>query len=612
MDTNAHLESPNDIPIEFLPDFQISFTEKELDDLDMELSVKENELLNELTELKDNLHRNHDVLRDILEASKKGAMDYLNSFTDTSDTISELKNPENVRSTESAYIDKKCKPTTNQEKMNNWQTRPLRDANTNPFDNNSAATTSGMSKEGAARFERYKKVYSNRNKSIRNISSGSNTISYKTDESQNFESLAALRGYRIGPVVEMYSKSEIKNMYETKKEQSGAFDNVSNWLKDENYNKFDDHLVEEFGFKNRAEAATWRRENNLTIHEGPDGMFLVPSDVHDAVSHSGYRSEMQKYLNGKISDEELHRWEIKEKQQYIKHEVSVRGVRVVKGIGISVIKDVLKSSIAIIVEETILEFKKDCKDKFVQRISRICKSCFEHIKSKCKDILANIWNNIKGSFVAEAMNFLVDMLKNFIFSTAKNIIKIIRTMWGSIIKAGKIIFSKKSSWEDRIFEASKILTAGFVGVIGFSLNELLEKGLTAIGIPFASFISECLSGLFASIMSALVFMLFDNIKSQFKSQSVYTKQSMLEAQILCVNSVRIDISTLKTNMAVSDAFQFVSERIRQMQIDSEHSVEQINRSKKMNEEIAKQLHNNQQKNIKAMEELSKYKEDNNF
>ena len=600
MDTNEHLETENSIPIEFLPDFQISFTEKELEDLDMELSAKESELLNDLAKLQANLPGKHDVLKDILEAAKKGAMDYLDSFTDTSDTISELKNPESVRRMEGVEIDKKCKPASGQE---NWQKRTIKEAKTNPFDKNSAASTEGMSTMGASRFERYKKVYSNRNKSIRES---------KTSESNNFESLAELRGYRIGPVVELYSKSEIKQMYETKKTQSESFDNVSNWLLNENYNKFDDHLVKEFGFKNRSEAAKWRKDNHLTIHEGPDGMFLVPSDVHDAIPHSGYRSEMQKYLKGEITDEELRHWEIEEKKQYVKHEATVRGVRVVKGIGISVIKDVLKSSIAIIVEETIIEFKKVCKDKFVQRISRICKASFEHVKLKCKDILANIWNNIKGSFVAEALNMLVDMLKNFIFSTAKNIIKIIRTMWSSIIKAVKIIFSKESSWSDRIFEATKILTAGFVGVIGFSLNELLEKGLTSIGIPFASFISECLSGLFASIMSALVFMLFDNIKGQFKSQSIYVQQSKIEAQILCVNSARIDISTLRTDMAVADAFQFVAEQLKQMQSHFEHSTEQKERGDNLNHEIKEQLHDNQQQNVAAMERLMKYKDDNDF
>ena len=151
--TNEHLETENSIPIEFLPDFQISFTEKELEDLDMELSAKESELLNDLAKLQANLPGKHDVLKDILEAAKKGAMDYLDSFTDTSDTISELKNPESVRRMEGVEIDKKCKPASGQE---NWQKRTIKEAKTNPFDKNSAASTEGMSTMGASRFERYK------------------------------------------------------------------------------------------------------------------------------------------------------------------------------------------------------------------------------------------------------------------------------------------------------------------------------------------------------------------------------------------------------------------------------------------------------------------------
>ena len=41
------------------------------------------------------------------------------------------------------------------------------------------------------------------------------------------------------------------------------------------------------------------KENHLTIHEGPDGMFLVPTDVHDKVNHSGYVSKLKDVLDGK-------------------------------------------------------------------------------------------------------------------------------------------------------------------------------------------------------------------------------------------------------------------------------------------------------------------------
>ncbi|MCQ2260461.1 MAG: hypothetical protein MJZ77_03595 [Bacteroidales bacterium] len=611
MDNNCKDQNDN-IPIEFLPDFKICYSKKELEDLDMELSEKESELLNMLSELQSGTQEKHDVLKDLLEVAKKGALDYLDSFTDTSDTISENKNPNSVRKLNTTEIDKKCKPTTNQEKMDNWQPRTIGEANKSPFDKNSATSTKGMSAEGASRFERYEKVYSQRIKSIRAVSTDDNSIQYKQDSNANYESLAALRGYRIGPVVSMYSKGEIKQMYEAKKAQSDSFDNVSSWLAKENFDKFDDQLVKEFGFANRAQATKWRKDNNLTIHEGPDGMFLVPSDIHDAASHAGYRSEMQKYLKGEISDEELRRWELQDKVSYVGHEMSVRGIRMMKGIGLSVIKDVLKSSIAIIVEETICEFKRKCEDKFVMRISRLCKACLEHIKTKCKDIINNIKKNIAGSITSEALNMLVDMLKNFLFSTAKNIIKIIRTMWSSIIQAVKTIFNKESTWSERIFEASKILTAGFVGVVGFSLNELLEKGLTSIGIPFASFISECLSGLFASIMSALVFMIFDNIKGHFKAKSIYSQQSILETQILFVNSARIDISTLRTNMAVSETFQFFSDAINNMQRNFQHIEEEKAKGEEKSRIIKSHIENNHKQNEDAYNRLKVYEKDDKF
>ena len=59
---------------------------------------------------------------------------------------------------------------------------------------------------------------------------------------------------------------------------------------------------------------------------------------------------------------------------------------------------------------------------------------------------------------------------------------------------------KPFRFHNKVFEVAKVMTAGLVGVIGFSLNELIEKGLMSLGIPFASFIAECLSGLFSGIM----------------------------------------------------------------------------------------------------------------
>ena len=307
--------------------------------------------------------------------------------------------------------------------------------------------------------------------------------------------------------------------------------------------QFDTELAKQLGFNTPKEAEKWRKENKLTVHEGPDGMFMVPSDVHASARHDGYRSMMSKYMKGEISEAEMKTYIREEKVAYVKHEAKERGTRMIKGIGMSAIKDVLKCAIVVVTKETFSEFRKNTEDKFVTRMMRIFKQSWAHVWEKCKQILSGLWKNIKSSFLSE----LLTALNDFFFKTFKNVFKVIRQMWSSIKSAFKIICSSNYSKEEKAFEVMKVLTSGFVGVIGFSLNEILEKGLVSIGLPlpFASFISECLSGLFSGIMSAVVLMLFDNLKKHLKAKSTELQLLQLKSKKLCIEIGHQTLESLK-------------------------------------------------------------------
>lgn len=185
---------------------------------------------------------------------------------------------------------------------------------------------------------------------------------------------------------------------------------------------------------------------------------------------------------------------------------------------------------------------------------RVLQKSWDYVKKKCKAILDKLWKTLKGSLLSEFLT----MLNDFFLKTFKNTVRLIRQLWSSIKSAFKIIFSKegKYSWGERIFEATKILSAGIVGVIGFSLNELIDKGLTAIGVPFASFISECLSGLFAGVMSAMVLMMFDNVKKNYKANSAETQQMLLKSKYLMTGVARIQISSIIVDNRISETYNF--------------------------------------------------------
>lgn len=600
-------ESTESTEYSSLPDFELKYSEEDLENLSNELSEEEEKIFQEILELEKQNDGKSDLMKDLLEAAKKGTMQYLDAMTDTGETFDRVKDPNSVSNLNDEDIIKQHHSADPNEKR---ETRTMGEARYEVFDKNVPGSTTGMSEQGAKLFARQKEAYSQRTKSVTGISNENNSVNYKNDDSANFESLSGLRGYRVGSVVPMYSVDEIQEMYARKKQEVGTLDNPSHWLMEENYKRFEDALMKEYGFESRSEALNWMRENHLTVHEDPDGMYLVPTDVHDAVKHSGYRSKMTALLKGEISKDDLNSYVTKEKIEYAKHEAKVRGTRAIKGVGISMMKDVLKCSVVVICEETYSEFKTESKDKFIDRMLRILKNSWEHVKAKCKHILSNIWSNIKGSLLSE----LLTALNDFFFGTFKNIFRVVRQMWGSIKNAFKIIFSKDKniSFGERIFEASKVLSAGVVGLIGFSLNELIEKGLTSVGVPFASFIAECLSGLFAGIMSAIVMMLFDKFKKDFMTKSLYVQKLQLESKSMCINSARMQISSLQLNMRTAETYNFVGHVFENIIFTRTHLMEQTVVGTDRNSNLGAESSKQDERHALLQDMKKKYGEDTNF
>lgn len=592
---------------EFLPDFEMKYTEEELDEISEQLSAEDESIFNEIMELQKQNDGKSDFMKELLEATKKGTLEYLDSMTDTGDTFSAKKRSDDVSRWDSEEI-APINTSANKEEADAFRPRTMADANKSAI-RNPVTFTEGMSEAGKERFKRYEKAYSQRTKSLNQISTENNSIK-TSDAKTNMDTLSGLRGYRIGPVVAMPTAEQAKERYDNYvKEHPDTNKNASNWLYDQNMHDFDAQLAKELGFSSVSKASEWRRQNKLTVHEGPDGMFLVPSDVHSAARHNGYRSMMSKYIKGEITKEEMNSYVRQEKIAFVKHEAQERGVRMVKGIGMAALKDVLKCSIVVICKETYSEFSETREEKFVERMMRIFKNSWEHVKAKCEHILKNLWKNIKGSIFSE----LLTAINDFFFRTFKNIFKIVRQMWSSIKSAFKIIFSKDKNitFAERMFEASKILSAGVVGIIGFSLNELIEKSLTTIGIPFASFIAECFSGLFAGIMSAIVIMLFDKLKKDFTTRSIAVQQLQLQSRSMCVHSAQLSISSLQVDLKMKETYNFVGNVFLSIETTRQHINEQKSLSgaltETLNAEVALQ-----DERLKKLQALKDKYDDPNF
>jgi hypothetical protein len=594
----------------YLPDFELKYSEDDLNNLSQELSAEEEKVFEEILELEKGNDGKTDFMKELLEAAKKGTMQYLDSMTDTGDTFNHMK--DNSSKLDDVEIMKSNHPT-DPEVANSMQSRTMDEARLNPFDRNAESSTTGMTPKGVKILEKEVEAYKQRTKSVTKLTSKENPI-HTSIESENLESLSGLRSFRIGSPIPPYPLEEIKTLYDQKVASDGEFYNqtqVSDWVRKEvNFPKVYDSMMETYGFSSRQAAKDWLAENNLTIHETSDGMIIVPQDVHNRSPHKGYCSSLAGYLTGKTSAEDFRREEIKEKIDFVRHESKERTIRAARGIGMSAMKDVLKCSIVVICEETYNEFKVTCEDKFINRMLRIFKRSWEHVKAKCIHIIKNLWTNIKGSILSEFLTALND----FFFGTFKNIFKVVRQMWGSIKNAFKIIFSKDKniSMGERMFEASKILSAGVVSIIGFSLNELIEKGLTSLSIPFASFISECLSGLFAGIMSAIVIMLFDKFKKDFMTKSVSVQKLQLESRILCIHSAQMQLSSVFLDMKMAETYNFIWQIFSYMGETYGHIQEQQQISSGRLSELSLEVKSQEERNTQLEIMRRRYNDDENF
>lgn len=609
------LEKTNNTPQKevnyaFLPDFELKYSEDDLNNLSQELSAEEEKVFEEILELEKGNDGKTDFMKELLEAAKKGTMQYLDSMTDTGDTFNHMK--DNSAKLDDVEIMKSNHPT-DPEVANSMQSRTMDEARLNPFDRNAESSTTGMTPKGVKILEKEVEAYKQRTKSVTKLTSKENPI-HTSIESENLESLSGLRSFRIGSPIPPYPLEEIKTLYDQKVASDGEFFNqtqVSDWVRHQvNFPKVYDSMMETYGFSSRQAAKDWLAENNLTIHETSDGMIIVPQDVHNRSPHKGYCSSLAGYLTGKTSAEDFRKQEIKEKIDFVRHESKERTIRAARGIGMSAMKDVLKCSIVVICKETYNEFKVTCEDKFINRMLRIFKRSWEHVKAKCIHIIKNLWTNIKGSILSEFLTALND----FFFGTFKNIFKVVRQMWGSIKNAFKIIFSKDKniSMGERMFEASKILSAGVVSIIGFSLNELIEKGLTSLSIPFASFISECLSGLFAGIMSAIVIMLFDKFKKDFMTKSVSVQKLQLESRILCIHSAQMQLSSVFLDMKMAETFNFIWQIFSYMGETYGHIQEQKQISSGQLSELSSEVKSQEERNIQLADMGHRYNNDENF
>lgn len=177
------------------------------------------------------------------------------------------------------------------------------------------------------------------------------------------------------------------------------------------------------------------------------------------------------------------------------------------------------------VRDVILENNKDGELLF-HSIAKGIKQGLKNAKNKFRELWAKF---IEGS-IAGVLSSLVTTLENMFFTTAKNIIKIVRQTWASFVEACKILFVNPECLplEGRISAAAKVLATGASIVAGFSISEFIGK--TPFGvIPVIGDIVQTFCGILVTgILSCSFLYILDTNSIIKKSLEMLSKIPTIE------------------------------------------------------------------------------------
>lgn len=220
------------------------------------------------------------------------------------------------------------------------------------------------------------------------------------------------------------------------------------------------------------------------------------------------------------------------------------------------------------------EIKFELKEFFLA-IARGIKNGFEIAKKKYKELFSKFLNGAIGGALANVTTTLC----NIFFTTAKNIVKIIRESWVSLTEATKVLFINPEGYSsgDKIRAVLKILSTGASVIVGSLVSEAISKtGIEAI--PIVGNLVSSFCGVFVTgIMSCTLLYFFDrnplvnkliswlnnlptmdNVVNYYKNQVKYFEE--YAAQLLQIDIEQFKKEVSLYHMLVNQISHITSER----------------------------------------------------
>lgn len=118
---------------------------------------------------------------------------------------------------------------------------------------------------------------------------------------------------------------------------------------------------------------------------------------------------------------------------------------------------------------------------FLRAIGNGLKRGFERAKEKYREL----FSKFLGGAAAGALASLTTTLCNIFFTTAKNVVRIIRQSYASLVEAGKVLFINPENYTfgDRMRAVAKILATGASVVVGVVVSDAVgNTGIKAIPV----------------------------------------------------------------------------------------------------------------------------------
>lgn len=197
---------------------------------------------------------------------------------------------------------------------------------------------------------------------------------------------------------------------------------------------------------------------------------------------------------------------------------------------------------------------------FLRKAGNGIKQGFENARLKYKMLL----EKFKEGAISGILSSVVTTLCNIFFTTAKNVVKILRQTWASLVQAGKILLFNPDNlpFGERIRSATKIIATGASVVLGTIVSEALAKtplGTLPVVGPFVStFCGTLTTGILSCTLlyyldrGASICKLFDKLNqfSLFSSVSRDFAQQAAFFEAYAAELLKIDLTKFKQETAM--------------------------------------------------------------